>query len=140
MLLKMKRLFLTLAVLLTIGYCYAFDGYAPYEIDTIYSYGDVDTKPIPVDGMESLYKKWNSIVKYPTQARRNGTEGRVFLSFTIDEAGKLGDIKLEQGIGHGCDQAAIDALRQVNLQWTPGTMNGEKVKVKMFLPFTFKLK
>lgn len=135
----MRSLLISIVTILTIGNSYSFTNNSKHEIDTVYSYSDVDNKPIPVNGMESLYKKWSAVVKYPAEARRKGTQGKVFVSFTIDETGNLIDIKVEQGLGHGCDEATVEALKKADIKWTPGTKDGEKVKVRMFLPFTFKL-
>jgi len=110
-----------------------------FKVDTVYSLSDVDTEPILEGGMESLYKKWNSLVKYPSQARRNKIEGRVFLSFIIDENGNMVETKVEKGIGYGCDEASVNALLKTGLKWTPAIKAGKNVKVKLFLPFVFKL-
>lgn len=107
--------------------------------DTVYSYSEVDTKPAPEKGMESLYKKWNFYAKYPSKARRNKIEGKVYVSCIIDENGELIESTVEKGLGYGCDEAAIAALQKTKLKWTPGTKGGKKVKVKMILPFTFRL-
>jgi TonB family protein len=110
-----------------------------FKSDTIYSYDDVDTKPTVEKGMESLYKKWNSVVKYPAKARKNNIEGKLFVSFIVDEMGNISDHKVEQGLGYGCDEAAIEALVKTGLKWTPGIKDGKNVKVRIVLPFAFKL-
>ncbi|QHT67367.1 energy transducer TonB [Rhodocytophaga rosea] len=110
-----------------------------YKSDTIYSYDEVDTKPTVEKGMESLYKKWNSVVKYPAKARINNIEGKLFVSFIVDEMGNITDYKVEEGLGYGCDEAAIKALIKTKLQWTPGIKDGKPVKVRLVLPFAFKL-
>ena len=46
--------------------------------------------------MESLYKKWNSVVKYPAKARINNIEGKLFVSFIVDEMGNISDYKVEK--------------------------------------------
>ena len=50
-------------------------------------------------------------VSYPPEAEQLGIEGEVKLKVELDESGKVHDIKLLSGLGHGLDQAAINALR-----------------------------
>lgn len=108
--------------------------------DTVYSLSDVDTQPQLEGGMQSLYDRWHDLVQYPPQAKKLKIEGRVFLSFIIDENGNMVDPKVLRGIRAGCDEAAIDALMKAGLKWTPATKGGQNVKVSMVLPFVFKLK
>jgi periplasmic protein TonB len=129
-----------LAINLTLTFATSQFDYKTLQSDTVYSYSDVDTRPTLEKGMESLYKKWNSYAKYPSQARRNKIEGKVFLSFVVDEKGNITEPKVEQGLGYGCDEAAIEALLKTGLKWTPGIKDGKNVKVRMVLPFAFRLK
>jgi protein TonB len=43
-----------------------------------------------------------------------------------------------RGIGAGCDEEALKAVRDA--RFTPGKQRGQAVKVKMSLPITFKLR
>ena len=70
-------------------------------------------------------------------ARKAGLEGRVYLQFIIDERGKVHNPIVVRGIGGGCDEAAIDAIKKVS--FSPGLQRGKPVKVKYSLPIMFKL-
>ena len=134
----------TRLTIFSIAICSLAFGASKYECshlktDTIYSYDEVDTKPTLEKGVESLYRKWNSVAKYPSEARRNGIEGSVFISFIINENGEIVEPKVLQGLGYGCDEAAVEALKKTKLKWTPGTKSGKNVKVKMVMPFAFRL-
>lgn len=50
-------------------------------------------------------------VPYPQQARERGIEGNVILRVSLDEKGRVHDIKVVSGLGHGLDEAAVKALR-----------------------------
>jgi len=93
----------------------------------------VDKMPEIKGGLSSFYKK----VKYPKKARRKGVSGRVYLQLIVDKNGDVQNPKVIRGIGSGCDDAAIDAIKKVS--FTPGKLNGEIVKVKYSLPVTFKI-
>lgn len=86
---------------------------------------------------------WNKFLvknlKYPRQATRMGIDGRVFLSFVVDQAGKISDIKVARGIGGGCDEEAIRVLKN-SPRWSPGMQRGRAVKSRMSLQILFKLK
>lgn len=51
------------------------------------------------------------MVSYPPEAEQLGIEGEVKLRVALDEHGKVHDIKLLHGLGHGLDQAAMNALK-----------------------------
>ena len=98
----------------------------------------VEQQPVPQQGLGTFYEYISSQLVYPAEARVKGIEGRVFIEFVVDRDGQLTNVKCIKGIGHGCDQSAVDII-QSSTAWTPGRINGEKVKVKMILPITFKL-
>ncbi len=98
----------------------------------------VEHMPSYPGGLNALYKYIGKKIKYPSQARRMGVEGKVFISFTINKEGRLTNIKLLRGIGSGCDEEAIRVLKKLP-KWNPGKQRGKPVKVSMTLPITFKL-
>ena len=108
--------------------------------DTTYSFTDVDIEPEPVKGMAKLYKQWNANALYPTEAKRNRIEGKVFIYFTVSETGEITETGVRKGIGYGCGQAALKAFNEVRLKWKPGIKDGKKASVQMILPFVFRLK
>ena len=89
--------------------------------------------PEPKDGLESIYKQ----IKYPEVAQKAGVEGKVYLLIYINENGDVDDVKVIKGLGAGCDEAAIEVIK--NTKFNPGKDNGTPIKVKLSLPITFKL-
>jgi protein TonB len=51
-------------------------------------------------------------VKYPREAEALGIEGDVLLRVELDDTGRVADVRVLKGLGHGLDQAAAAALRQ----------------------------
>ena len=89
--------------------------------------------------MEKFYRHISTTMSYPLEARRKGIQGRVFLQLIIDEKGQLQDAKVLKGIGGGCDEEALKAVKNYN-NWTSATNHkGEKVAIKMNIPVVFKL-
>ncbi|WP_420576544.1 energy transducer TonB [Ekhidna sp.] len=77
-------------------------------------------------------------IKYPKAAQRIGVEGRVTLSFVIDEQGAITNIEVLKGIGAGCDEEAVRVLKLLP-NYSPGKQRGVPVKVRMRIPVNFTL-
>jgi protein TonB len=97
----------------------------------------VEKQPEPINGIKAFYEQLGKSVKYPIQAKRNGTEGKVFVEFIINKNGEPTDLKILRGIGSGCDEEAMRVLALT--KWEPGKQRGKPVRVKMVLPIYFKL-
>lgn len=93
-----------------------------------------EVMPEPVGGLASIYKK----IVYPSIAKSAGLEGKIYVLIFVDEQGGVDDVKVVKGIGGGCEEAAIQAIKSV--KFTPGKNGGVPVKVKLSLPIAFKLK
>jgi protein TonB len=65
-------------------------------------------------GNRALRKK----ITYPDQAIQNKIEGVVRVQFKIDGQGDTTDFVVTEGIGYGCDDAVIRAIRDSD--FTPG--------------------
>jgi len=94
----------------------------------------VEEMPELIGGIAGLQKK----VKYPEIAKKAGVEGMVFLQFIVDEEGNVVDPVVLKGIGAGCDEEALSAIRTAKFK--PGKQRGKAVKVKFSLPVRFRLK
>ncbi|MCF6361240.1 MAG: energy transducer TonB [Cyclobacteriaceae bacterium] len=98
----------------------------------------VEQMPNYPGGLKALYGYFGKKMKYPSQARKMGIEGRVIITFVIDKDGSITDLKLLRGIGAGCDEEAIRVLKMLP-KWNPGKQRGKPVKVQMTIPINFKL-
>ena len=65
-----------------------------------------------------------------------GTKGDVILDVVIDSAGKIADIKMTSGLGHGIDENVIATVQQ----WTfhPATKDGQPVASEQELHFHYE--
>ncbi|MDN5203584.1 energy transducer TonB [Fulvivirgaceae bacterium BMA10] len=98
----------------------------------------VEEQPTPDGGMGAFYKFVQKNMKYPSQARRMGIEGKVFVQFVVDKDGTITEVQAVKGIGAGCDEEAVRVLKS-HPKWKPGKQRGRPVKVRMIIPITFKL-
>ena len=94
----------------------------------------VEEMPELVGGLAALQKK----IKYPEIAKKAGVEGNVIVQFVVDEKGNVVDPVVLKGIGAGCDEEALKAVRTAKFK--PGKQRGKPVKVKFSLPVRFRLK
>jgi hypothetical protein len=76
-------------------------------------------------------------INYPAKAIANNVEGLVKVSFTVDRNSIL-SFKLLQGIGYGCDEEVINAIRQLP-GWVPAIYNGRIIIVEQTVSVEFKL-
>jgi TonB family protein len=96
-----------------------------------------DVMPEYPGGMEGLYKYLSTNTKYPSAAMQSKTQGRVYVSFVINRKGKVLYPYVVRGIGHGCDQEAVRAIKKMPT-WKPGTQKGKPVLVRYVIPVHFK--
>lgn len=78
-------------------------------------------------------------IEYPTSAREESIEGTVYISFIIDEQGKVHHPTILRDIGGGCGQEAIRVILNMPT-WEPAIHHGRAAKVKLNLPIQFSLK
>lgn len=93
----------------------------------------VEKMPGPIGGMFAIQEK----IQYPEIAKRAGIQGRVIIQAFIDENGNVVYAKVLNGIGGGCDEMAIDAVKKT--KFNPGIKEGKPVKVQVTIPIVFKL-
>jgi protein TonB len=95
----------------------------------------VEQMPAPGYNMnEYLSKNLN----YPTVARENNIEGRVLVTFVINEDGSVSHVKAIRPVGGGLDEEATRVVSAMP-KWKPGKQNGIPTKVYFTLPINFTL-
>lgn len=99
----------------------------------------IDQFPVYIGGEFSMMEWIAQELEYPAMARENNIQGRVVISFEIDENGKTSNYKIESGIGYGCDEAALKVVQSLPNGWTSASDKGENVRVKMIIPIRFVL-
>ncbi len=122
----------------------AFLGYAQTDSAIVLdgkksSSGDFENLDMPefVGGAGALFMHLQKNLNFPQEAKDNHVNGAVKTEFTVDSLGNIKDVKVLEGLGYGCDEAAIAAIKSMP-KWTPGKKNGKPVEIKYTLPVRFQ--
>ncbi|HET7218126.1 MAG TPA: TonB family protein [Vicinamibacterales bacterium] len=75
---------------------------------------------------------------YTEEARRRGVSGEVVLEIVVRSDGRVGAVKIVQGLGSGLDARAVDAVRQ--WKFTPARRQGVPVDVMVEVAVEFRLR
>jgi len=93
----------------------------------------VEEMPEPIGGIAGIQSK----IVYPEIAKRAGVEGKVYILAFVDETGTVTKTQIIKGIGAGCDEAALNAVKATRFK--PGKQRGKAVNVQISVPITFRL-
>jgi protein TonB len=74
---------------------------------------------------------------YTDDAQAAAIEGKVRVQLTVDETGKVVDVKLIAGLGHGLDEAALAAARRATFE--PALHCGKPTQATFTISMRFKL-
>ena len=77
-------------------------------------------------------------IKYPVEAQKNGTQGKVIVGFTVNSAGKVVNQKVLRGVDAYLDKEAVRVVSTFPT-WIPGEQKGEKVSVRYVIPIIFRM-
>jgi TonB family protein len=75
--------------------------------------------------------------EYSDEARRKKIQGVVVLSVLVTAEGEPTDIRVEESLGYGLDEKAIEAASRS--QFKPAMRDGEPVPKRIVMQMSFKL-
>ena len=98
----------------------------------------VEVMPQFPGGVQELFSFLSKTVKYPAEAEKAGTQGRVIATFVVRKDGSISDAHIVKSVDPLLD---AEALRVINAMpaWIPGTQSGKPVNVKYTVPISFRL-
>lgn len=108
------------------------------EIQEDHIFAVVEAMPEFPGGQIAMMKFLNKNIHYPTMARESGIQGMVYITFVVERDGSVTDIKVNRGIGGGCDEEAVRVVRNMP-RWVPGKQRNKPVRVQFNLPVRFTL-
>jgi len=77
-------------------------------------------------------------IRYPVEAQKSGTQGKVIASFVVSSTGKVIHPEILRSVDPYLDKEAIRVISTFP-NFVPGEQNGKKVAVRYTLPVVFKL-
>lgn len=147
-----KRTYWNIAVLMlfaafiTVAFACTKDMYQPNDkaiVDTSKKsntdeapYVLVDNMPEFNGGLKSLMEYIAKNKVYPTEAKENNIEGRVFVRLVIAKDGSATNVSVIKSVHPLLDAEAIKVIKEMP-KWTPGSQGGKKVNVWYTIPVAF---
>lgn len=119
----------------TTGECFSPDG-APvafYEFDVLPVYSE------GAGAVGDIVGAVQRSFRYPVEALRTHTTGRVLVAFKVTKTGEVTDIHIEQPLSAVVDAEAIRSVQQLG-HFTPGRQDGEPVGVRFTVPLTLAIR
>ncbi|MBI9068835.1 MAG: energy transducer TonB [Salinivirgaceae bacterium] len=98
----------------------------------------VEQKPEFIGGESALIRFLAKETNYPQIAIDNGSQGRVHVSFVIDEQGKVTEVALLRGVDPLLDKEALRVVKSMP-NWKPGKQRNKAIKVRYQVPINFRL-
>lgn len=89
-------------------------------------------------GNNALLQQVQNLLEYPELAQDYGVEGMVVVRLAVDRDGLITNHRILSGLGFGCDEAAVKALKQLP-RWQPALRNGQAVASIVNVPLHFSL-
>ncbi len=102
-------------------------------------YAVVEDMPTFNGGDVNKFRDWVAHnVNYPSIAKENGIQGKVYIMFIVDKNGDLTDAKIMRGVDPSLDNEALRIVRS-SPKWKPGMQKGEAVNVRYAITVNFAL-
>ena len=98
----------------------------------------VENMPEFPGGSMAMLQYLSGNIKYPEEARDNNIQGRVIISFIIEKDGSIINAEVVKSVHELLDSEALRCVTAMPA-WTPGTQQGEPVRVRYTIPINFKL-
>jgi protein TonB len=100
---------------------------------------DPDQLPEFEGGYAAISRFIASNLIYPELAKAVGKQGKIGISFVVDEEGRVTSVKKINTLGYGLDEEAIRVISRIPRFKSPGMFQGRKVKVQMTVPINFSI-
>ena len=108
------------------------------QADESGAYEVVEQMPEFPGGFAEMMKYLANNIKYPSEAHKNGTQGRVTVQAIIDTEGCVTNTRVIKGADPYLDAEAIRVVSSMP-KWSPGMQDGKPVNVKFTIPVMFRL-
>lgn len=95
---------------------------------------------ILLGGFDVFFQQIAHSLRYPPEARRNGTQGKVYLKLFFNNNGLLENVEVIEGVGDGLDEEAVRVIKLIDIEALPALdKNGNPTTSEMTIPISFRL-
>ena len=101
-------------------------------------YTTVEKQPEFTGGLNAFLQFIKKNLHYPSEFRKTGGEGTVYVEFLVNKDGSISDVHTLRGVHPEVDAEAERVIRLMP-PWIPGSHNGKAVKVRFIMPIKFKV-
>ncbi len=98
----------------------------------------VEQMPEFPGGSQEMYKFLARNIRYPTEAVRDDLEGKVVVTFTVSDKGRIRNPQVIQSLGGGTDEEALRVVLNMP-SWKPAIQNRRPVAMEYVLTIEFQL-
>ena len=98
----------------------------------------VEQMPEFPGGYKEMMKYIEQNMRYPEEAKKAGTQGRVVVQFLVNKNGAISDVSVLRSVDRLLDAEAVRLVRSMP-KWKPGMQKGKAVTVKYTVPVLFSL-
>ena len=98
----------------------------------------VEQMPEFPGGYKEMMKYIEQNMRYPEEAKKAGTQGRVVVQFLVNKNGAISDVSVLHSVDRLLDAEAVRLVRSMP-KWKPGMQKGKAVTVKYTIPMMFRL-
>lgn len=88
-------------------------------------------------GKESLNWHIRMNTRIPEQARKEGYEGRIILSYEVDKEGRAGNLEPHMSPHHAITEMYSDIVAEMQ-RWQPAMRNGSAISQRYYIIASFK--
>lgn len=109
--------------------------YIPSDVKTLEDLGiDVMSDP----NTKKIQRHIRDKFRYPEIAQEDGIQGKVIVQFTIGKDGKVGNLRILEGVHISLDTECFRIMNSLK-ELEPYSFDGENIKVYRTVPITFRL-
>jgi protein TonB len=99
---------------------------------------ELDRLPEYPGGMKKFYDYVGSSIE-KSEINENLSSVSVIMGFVIEKDGSMSDIRVLRGSDKSLEKEAIRVLKSLRVKWSPGYLDGEKVRTQYTLPIKVAL-
>lgn len=109
------------------------------SIGNVIKHFELEEMPQYKGGENRMLNEIANNMRYPTNSRDAGIQGKVLIRFAVDKTGSISDLEVMEGINNELNYEAVRVISTLK-KFKPGLYDGELAKVYYMVPISFTLR